>query len=448
MSILDYFHGEPRPQQSEVLRKLESLWNRYDVFILRMPVGAGKSRVAKCLLNWQGRGTVVTPTNVLKNQYLDEMPDLASHASLPECSNDRAEYEAGLDEVSAAPQRCTTYYGYLGQRHRYYQPLLVVDEAHQLIPFLQDKEAVKLWYSKFPIPHTVRTVADLVSWAEAHSHVHATVRKLAKKLAQHPDTFVLEHAQEFLRGRQEELIRLLPITPRNNRPILWPPSKVRKLVFMSASFHEEDLYDLGLDGRRVCTLDSSSPIPATNRPIVYDPVGSLGAANVDATLPLLVERLKAYLVAHPNERGFVHTTYSLARRLREHLRDPRLVWHGRDNRGLMYHRWLNDEQPNTVFVGCGFTEGIDLKYDRARWQVVTKLMYPSKGESAVLKKLQQRPAWYSWVAARDLQQAAGRVSRAPDDFGVTYLVDKDFQRLYSQNSGMFTPSFHEALVCI
>ena len=65
MTILQHFTGTPRRQQSEALTALEKDWERYDVFVLRLPVGAGKSRVAHAIASWQGEGTILTPTNAL-----------------------------------------------------------------------------------------------------------------------------------------------------------------------------------------------------------------------------------------------------------------------------------------------------------------------------------------------------------------------------------------------
>ena len=445
MSILDHFEGTPRPQQVEALLRLEANWSKYDVFVVRCPVATGKSHIAKCLLNWQGRGTLVVPNNVLKSQILGDFSDLVTVNNLATYGG-RPRYEAALARLRASPQRCSTYYGYLGQRHAYYQPLLVVDEAHNLVGFLQDKEAVNLWLGGargHDVPPWVRTAGDLLVWAESADTKAAA--KLAAKLRQHPDTYTLTRTQDYLRGRLTDVIKLTPVTPRHNAPILWP-SRVKKLVFLSASFHEEDVYDLGLEGRRVLTIDTGSPIPPTNRPIVYDPVGSMGLGSVESTLPALVARLEELLVTHQT-RGLVHCTYAVARLLRSSDlgSHSRLLWHTPATRNQVYAQWLADGRPDSVLVGCGFTEGIDLKDDRARWQVVTKLVYPSKAEPAVLKKLQQRPQWYAWSAARDLIQACGRVCRTPDDYGVTYILDRNFSTLYSRSQGLFPPSFRESL---
>jgi hypothetical protein len=445
--ILEHFTGDPRPEQVEVLRELQRRWNTADVFIVRAPVGAGKSRIAHCLGAWAGGATVNTPTNMLVTQYLDTWPALG-HVHRAASYRSASEYRGALASARAAPLTVCNYFSYLA--HRLYSRCVVFDEAHRLIPMLQEMEEIKLWESQYPMPGWVRTSGDLLAWAVANAGKDKRLKKLANKLTQHPDTYMIERLEGELRNKAQEYTRLVPLTPRHNKPILWPPRTVKKLVFMSATFHEEDLYDLGLEGRRVAVIECESPIPATDRPVVYDPVGSLSHDNQAATLPALVAKLNELLAKHDSERGVIHATYDLARTLRttELANHPRLVWHGQSNRDRVYRDWLNNGQPDSVLVACGMSEGIDLAGDLARWQVVTKMMYPNKSDPAVAAKLALRPAWYNWVAARDVQQTVGRSSRGPGDFSVNYIVDSAFGSLYSNNREMFSPSFREALhVC-
>jgi Rad3-related DNA helicase len=454
VSILSFFSGTPRSEQAAVLLELEATWDRWDVFVLRMPVGAGKSRVAHCISAWlaskqrsllkEPAATILTPTNVLVNQYLDDWPDLPTIKRINTYPS-RAAYETAKSVGLRAPMRVLNYYSYLA--HRAYAPCVVVDEAHNLVPFLQNMEALNIWPHLLDVPDWVRTTDQLAGWAQSDGR--AKTAKLAAKLAQHPDTYVVERVREDYRGHERDCIKLLPLTPRNNRPILWPGRRVKKLVFMSATFHQEDLYDLGLEGRRVKIIDCGSPIPPDRRPIVYAPVGSLGAAHRSRTMPDLVEGIQRLLAKHP-ERGVIHTTYAMARELRAGSLGgaDRLVWHGHANKDRVFREWLANPGgtgDGRVLVACGFAEGIDLAGDRARWQGVTKLLYPDRSDTAVAAKAALRPDWYAWMAAKTLQQTVGRVSRGPMDFGVTYVLTSEFGHLYARNRDMFPESFNQSL---
>jgi Rad3-related DNA helicase len=66
-------------------------------------------------------------------------------------------------------------------------------------------------------------------------------------------------------------------------------------------------------------------------------------------------------------------------------------------------------------------------------------------DPAVDHKRQQRPEWYQWSAVRDILQAYGRVCRGPDDYGVTYCLDSNWEMLYSKNRRLFPQWFREAV---
>lgn len=453
-SPLDWFDGTPRAGQVATLAAAPAAWPGADVLVVRAPVGAGKSRMAVALARWAGGATILTPTNNLLAQYTETWPDLP----VPLYRADVPGTQAWLRhkaELAAAPVKGANYYSYLA--HKLYSPTVIVDEAHRLVPMLQELEAITLWEHLTPWPHWIQTTADLLGFATSvaddgpsASRAGRLYAKLVNKLAQHPDTYTVRVETADYRGRPRRCLRLLPLTPRHNRPVLWP-RRVKRLVFLSATFGAEDLYDLGLDARRVTVLDSPSPIPARNRPVVYAPVGSLGMAGRAASLPRLEAALGELLRRHP-ERGVIHATYGLAQELRAGAlgRDPRLVWHSPDNAGRVLHDWLDvaKKAPSgdgRVLVACGMTEGIDLHGDRARWQAVCKLLYPDRSDPAVAAKLAVRPRAYAWSAARDVIQASGRVCRGPEDFGKTYILDADFGRLFAQNRDMFPGWFTEAL---
>lgn len=431
-----------RDVQRDALQQIEACWADTDVLVVRAPVGAGKSLVARTLARWVGRATICTPTNALVAQYQASFPDLPTIPLGAGCGSQAAW------TVAEAPAKVLNYWSYLA--HRVYEPVVVFDEAHRLVPTLQDMEAVTVWTHLVPIPAWVTTAPDLLVWAEGNRGAEGTTGRVAaglyRKLRQDPATWEVVAGVGEYRGHSRSYIRVVPLTPRLNRPVLWPPKRVRKLVFVSATFHHEDLVDLGLDGRRVRVVDVGSPIAAADRPIVFCPTANPSRGpGYEAAVREIAGGVARLLDRHP-ERGLIHTTYAMAQRLRQHLGDhPRLMWHSPDTRAAQYQAWLRDPTPGLCLVGSGMTEGIDLPGDLCRWQVVTKVEWPDLGASAVAAKQAQRPDWYAWAAARSVQQAVGRSSRGPGDYSVTYILDSSFGRLYTDNRSMFAGSFQAAL---
>jgi Rad3-related DNA helicase len=91
-------------------------------------------------------------------------------------------------------------------------------------------------------------------------------------------------------------------------------------------------------------------------------------------------------------------------------------------------------------------EGVDLPYDKARWQAICKVPWKSLGDPAIRYQSEQNPEWYSWEALKYLIQACGRVVRAPDDYGTTYILDSTFQRLYNDGKHLAPQWWLDGLV--
>lgn len=444
--ILSYFNTDrtPRQQQVDILSEVERLWKHTDVFVISAPVATGKSFLAECICNYaaaKGQTAMIsTPTNQLFRQYLT---DCRGFATPPSRRGRTAEdWDFVRNEYHYAERRLCNYYHILALKS--YSNVMIFDEAHELLPMLQEQQGVIVWRHLNPWPDNVRTTQDVALWAARYTDKN--LGKVSTLFEQYPvDELVVSKGWAEYRGREREFLQIAPLSPRKAKPYLWPPRTVKKLVFMSATISAEDIYDLGLDSRRVTYLTSSSPIPAERRPIFLDCSTQVNYGASEADLQQMAEYILDKLHEHP-DKGVVHTTYALAAKLRPYLAsESRLRWHTPQTASSTYQQWITSPTASgATLVACGMHTGIDLKDDLARWQIITKVQYPSLGEPAVAAQLRYRPSWYAWQAARILIQATGRVCRHPADYGATYIADKQFLRLYNQNPGMFPDWFKEA----
>jgi uncharacterized membrane protein YgcG len=86
-----------------------------------------------------------------------------------------------------------------------------------------------------------------------------------------------------------------------------------------------------------------------------------------------------------------------------------------------------------VFLSVKMEEALDLEGDLARWQLLCKAPYPNTSDSRVAHRLEDDQwAWYYRTALRTVVQACGRVVRAPDDYGATYLADSSLLDLFDR----------------
>ena len=147
------------------------------------------------------------------------------------------------------------------------------------------------------------------------------------------------------------------------------------------------------------------------------------------------------------ENVVVHNchTYKITNYLKKELRSKRILTHNSDNRDEILHKHITSKEP-TVLLTPSMTEGVDLKGDASRFQIIVKVPYPYLGDPIIRKRMNKNEKWYPMQTAMTIVQAYGRSVRSMDDNAVTYILDSDWKRFYSQNKDVFPAGFHECLV--
>jgi ATP-dependent DNA helicase DinG len=221
----------------------------------------------------------------------------------------------------------------------------------------------------------------------------------------------------------------------------------RKVVLMSATILDGDAFceSLGIKKSDTQFVSIPSPFPVENRPVYYFPVGKMSAKSINETLPKLTEAVKSILDQHKNEKGIIHChTFKIANHLKNTIRSKRLLIHDSSNRDQILRKHIS-EKGNTVLLSPSMTEGVDLKDDASRFQVICKVPYPYLGDKLVKKRMYKWKWWYPLQTTKKIVQSVGRSIRNEDDFAVTYILDQDWDRFYSSNSSLFPKTFKEAL---
>lgn len=476
-SIMDYFPGTPRPVQVKALQALEEVWDQADVLVVALPVASGKSRIAYTLARWLSKrkvkSAITTPSKILVEQYCQDFPQLHSLKAMNSYSCER--YESQEQKLTCGAARdcdedrkfcpgCPyvknirkthvmpfgVYNNFTFMAHKIFREVLIADEAHQLIPLIQEMAGKKLWQRDYKFPSWVRSYSALLKWITSHPQREkdAKLSLLHKELTSGRIHYLAQRTTDLYRGREEEVIKLLPIDISQQPPFLWPQGKTKKIVLLSATIGRKDIEMLGLDKRRVRFISADSPIPADRRPIIVSSSYGMSLKDQEANLPLLAADIKK-LLATNSEKGFIHAPYALAEKLYELLSDePRLLWHDRENKGAQYQAFRDSPAVDgRVMVASGLYEGVDLLEDMGRWQVITKCPWPSLGEPAIAYKAETDPEWYAYETAKVVLQAAGRICRSPVDFGSTTILDKSFIRLYDDYREFF-PDWWQASVAV
>lgn len=176
-----------------------------------------------------------------------------------------------------------------------------------------------------------------------------------------------------------------------------------------------------------------SPFPVANRKIYSLNVGTMSYTNTDNIWDDVVDSMVKILDMYPYERGIIHTvSYSLAWRTFNSLKylgyyDRIFLKTSSDIEDILKE---HKKHRNSVIIACGLEEGIDLKDDLARFQIILKMPYPPLGDNLVKKMMELDDGWYEYTTSKALTQMLGRVVRSETDYGDTYIIDSSFNRLY------------------
>ena len=212
-----------------------------------------------------------------------------------------------------------------------------------------------------------------------------------------------------------------------------------KFALLSATILDREAFcaGVGLDPADVALVEVPHTFPVEHRPLFDVARGKMTYEDREATLPKLAETVVRLMAHHPGEKGLIHChSYDIQAALAERLVDrgvgPRLRRHDREDRDAQLSTWKRAEGPE-VFLSVKMEEALDLEGDLARWQVVCKAPFPNTRDSRVAHRLEAGQwDWYYRAALRTVVQACGRIVRAPDDYGATYLADASLLDLFER----------------
>ena len=480
--ILDYFPGTPRPGQVSLLLQLQESWDKADVFVLDAPVAFGKTLVGMTIARWAGKTHVCVPNNLLVEQMKASFPGISClerkdsyrcqsyrqevDLSYANCGSHKArtnEYCTGCPYVAATraayarPVSVSNYHIYMA--YKIYKPTVIIDEAHLMVPLVQELEGRKVWTQDIGLPHYVDTYSKLRDWLQKNPDIvkgRPTLQTILKDLEAGTQHFLVKRGDERWRNEERDCLSLLPIdTSKSEKAMmLWPSQKVKKLVLMSATLSQMDIEQLALQGKRVKFIYGESPIPKERRPIL-----SGDAYHCSAAFPYTVQNMQpiadklAGMLRDESymrtTKGLIHAPYSMAAALgpllRAALPGHTVLLHDNLNKAEVFQQFRNSSKP-CILLGSGMWEGLDLLGYDYGWQVIAKLPYPSLGDPAWKYLAEEQPERYAWATTKTLLQGFGRICRGPTDFGLTIVLDKAFENFYFRQASLFPPYVREAVV--
>lgn len=225
--------------------------------------------------------------------------------------------------------------------------------------------------------------------------------------------------------------------------------KIDRALIMSATLGNIDEYAkmLGLNQDDYSAYRIESTFDFTKSPIYLCKSGYLNFTNFNENINGVIKDC-IYICEnyHPNDFGIIHTsTFKIS----DMIRDEVLLNCNSETRSRFLFYKTPEEKEKCVamivesqakggipyiIVGASLYEGLDLKYDQGRFNIMVKVPFPGMDDYGKAK-MERMPFWYSRITIEKLVQAIGRTNRATDDWSKVYLLDSSFEKQIMLTTG-------------
>jgi Rad3-related DNA helicase len=401
---------------------------------------------------------------------------LAGTLSCPECPYRKAKGEFTTSALGVTNYSYflseTVYAGELPSRH-----LLVLDEAHNV------EDEVRRWATvsvsedeaaEFDLELPIGAQPEeAIRWLDEvfKARVVARLTSIAPRLQEVVRSGVLGRALHRMAEENDRLDKrkcqinrlvekgdeILVSTEENQagRSMTFQPFSVGGLadeliyrrasvvLLMSATILDPEIFatNSGLP-RSVPFVRVPTPFKPATFGVRLRAVGRMSRDGIEQSLPRIPRAVAKILRDNPDDKGIIHTvSYRVAQELKR-LKDPRLLIQGssKDRERMLRHH-LESPEP-TVLVSPAMTEGLDLRDELGRFQIICKIPYPNISDPVVRRKPWD---WYQWRTVRTLVQAVGRGVRSETDWVRTFILDECFVDVWERSGHMMPDHLIEGL---
>lgn len=217
-------------------------------------------------------------------------------------------------------------------------------------------------------------------------------------------------------------------------------------IIMSATIldYKKLAYNLGFNPSEVGYINVDPVFPAENNKVFILGLVDLmlwkydTEQDVEDLYKQVTEKIDLLLDFHPIDKGIIHAnTNEICKYINQFTRHKnRILTHNTANRNEILTKHKESGNP-TVLCSPSMTEGVDLPGDQSRFQIIVKIPYAYLGDARVKKRIELDQDFYDLNTAIVSIQAIGRSVRSYDDFAVTYIIDKRFERFGHKDDHIF-----------
>lgn len=226
-------------------------------------------------------------------------------------------------------------------------------------------------------------------------------------------------------------------------------------VFMSATINKDGFCEtMGFDPKDVSYIDTPrSPFAAENRRIEFLNIAKLSKSKSTIEDELsIITKIDDILTNHSKDRGLILTSsFSRCIDIKSNLSPPNKkrikICHSMNENGKTQNEILEEhaKSENSVLLSSSLWEGVDLKDELSRFQIIAKTPFPSLGNKRTRIKIRRFPLWYKSQTITKMLQGFGRSVRNENDRAVTYVLDSAAQELLDNWRDKIPLAFHDVL---
>ncbi len=230
--------------------------------------------------------------------------------------------------------------------------------------------------------------------------------------------------------------------------------KCSKTMITSATILNAKAFcrSVGLNPDEVKFIQVESEFPVENRPIYILNIAYLNFRNLQLqeVKSSITRAIDNIMTMHKNDKGIIHTTsYEQIDFIKENISQTNarrlIITDPEIQRDEVIAQHTNNTTKPTVLISPSLHTGLDLKNELSRFQIMTKVPYPNKGDRWISAKRERDEEWYYWQTALKLIQAYGRSIRSHEDWAKTYILDSSFGYFVRKNRNILPAWFIQAI---
>jgi Rad3-related DNA helicase len=476
--------------------------------VVQAPTGTGKSPLAIAAARSVGSSYVMTPTKPLQDQYardfrqyFADMRGRGNYACTEYAGNNCAsapcrtnpglrqkcggcEYKKALTNASEANITLFNFAAALSflnhTKNFQKRDLMIIDEAHmiedQLTSFIEfsiNLERLRdfgVLQGNQVIPD-LKTPAEYVEFMEGmvqiSDHIfnnyedyagpndyeefeafHRKLKSMIQEALNHPENLLMDKELDLQGNLKKLTFRPFKIH-RYASDYLFKYAD--KSILLSATILNYNAFirSLGISPSEAAWIDVPSTFPAQNRPIIRKYVAPLNFKNLKEMTPQIAKKVTQIMDDHAGDKGIIHTSsYMLAQEIFDLLPERhknRILFpkSAKEQADFLEEHGMSKEP--TVLLSPSMAEGIDLKDDLSRFQIITKIPYPSTQDKVIQARMNADREWYGYRTCLKVIQSYGRSVRSETDKAITYVLDGKFDDLLADNYRTLPKWFLEAI---